>query len=271
MQTSITPENHYPADAHFIEHVLSRLPFSLRHSVSNTYSYQFSTTGRQAANLYLLSVQGYLDGKSLLTLSDENIRMKAERLAKGFRFNDLHKAAGYLNSQGFDLPMGETDQGIIARVKCPVWWERSMKRKQDRQQEQLSIQLGLVRKGLQPYCSTALLKRIQARHQRAMQIMEGFEAVSDDGEVLNLLDVLKGSVANPAVRRAELMVRMRGFEDYAMNNDHAAMFYTITTPSPHRQNITAYQVPDSMKNIRITHRAMLRNICVRSGPASAQS
>ena len=234
MQT-FTPKNHYPADSHFIESVVSRLPLSIAGSVCNTYSYQYDTQGRQAANTYLLSVQGYLSGKSLLTFSDENIRLKAQRLADNCKIHDLEKAADYLNQQGFGLPAGDTDESILARVKCPVWWQRGLRRKQDRQQEQLSIQLGLVRKGFQPYCSSALLNRIQARHKRSMEIMEGFEAVSDDGEVVNLAEVLAGSVANPAIRRAELMVRMRGFEDYANSNDHAAMFYTITTPSKYHR------------------------------------
>ena len=234
MQT-FTPNNHHPADGHFIESVVSRLPLSIAGSVCNTYSYQYNTQGRQAANTYLLNVQDYLSGKSLLMLSDENIRLKAERLADNCKIHDLDKAADYLSQQGFDLPAGDTDESILARVKCPVWWQRGLRRKQDRQQEQLSIQLGLVRKGFQPYCSSALLNRIQARHQRSMEIMAGFEAASDDGEVVNLAEVLAGSVANPAIRRAELMVRMRGFEDYANSKNHAAMFYTITTPSKYHR------------------------------------
>lgn len=227
--------NHFPADAHFIDGIITRLPFAIQNRIRNTYGYQYDQSGRQAANIYLIGVQDYLKGKSLLTLSDENIRIKAQRLADNCRIHSIDKAADYLASQGMPLPTGDTEQSILARVKCPVWWERSLRRKQDRQQEQLSIQLGLVRKGYQPYCSSALLSRIQARHQRSMEIMEGFEAVSDDGEVISLAEVLKGSVANPAVRRAELMVRMRGFEDYANSNDHAAMFYTITTPSKYHR------------------------------------
>ena len=37
----------------------------------------------------------------------------------------------------------------------------------------------------------------------------------DTGERLSLADKVNGSIANPAIRRAELMVRMRGFEDLA--------------------------------------------------------
>ncbi|MEZ5448317.1 MAG: replication endonuclease [Thiolinea sp.] len=81
----------------------------------------------------------------------------------------------------------------MARVKCPVWWERSLRRKQDREQEQLAIELGLVRKGLQPYCSTGLLNRVLERHKRSLEMLKNFEAVSDEGDTVDLLDVLKGS------------------------------------------------------------------------------
>ncbi len=223
--------NHHPADTLFIDDTLQKLPASIAASVRNTYSYQYDQQGRQAANLYLLGVQDYTTGKTLLTHSDDTLKTKAERIAKVCDVSSVEKAAAYLDSVGLPLPTGDTEESVLARVKCPLWWERALRRKQDREQELLSIQLGHIRKGLQPYCSTALLNRIQARHKRSMEIMAGFEAVSDEGDTLNLLEVLQGSTANPAIRRAELMVRMRGFEDYANTQDHAAMFYTITCPS----------------------------------------
>lgn len=223
--------NCYPADRPFIDNILQQLPANIAASVRNTYGYQFDQQGRREANLYMLSVQDYTTGKTLLSHSDDTIKTKAERITKVCDVSSTNKAAAYLSSIGLCLPTGDTDESILARVKCPLWWERALRRKQDREQELLSIQLGHIRKGLQPYCSTALLTRIQQRHQRSMEIMEGFEAVSDEGDTLNLLEVLQGSTANPAIRRAELMVRMRGFEDYANTQNHAAMFYTITCPS----------------------------------------
>ena len=91
-------------------------------------------------------------------------------------------------------------------------------------------------KTVQPYCSTALLNRIEARHKRSMEIMKGYEAVSDEGDTLDLLEVLKGSTANPAIRRAELMMRMRGFEDYA---NSARTCRHVLHHHLHRQNTTA--------------------------------
>ena len=222
---------HHPADTLFIDNTLQKLPARIAASVRNTYGYQYDQQGRQAANLYLLSVQNYTTGKTLLTHADDALKTKAERIANICDVSNVEKAAVYLESVGLPLPIGDTEASILARVKCPLWWERALRRKQDREQELLSIQLGHIRKGFQPYCSTSLLNRIQARHKRSMEIMAGFEAVSDEGDTLSLLEVLQGSTANPAIRRAELMVRMRGFEDYANQQEHAAMFYTITCPS----------------------------------------
>ncbi|MGB0849596.1 MAG: replication endonuclease, partial [Thiolinea sp.] len=236
--------NHYPGDKLFIDGILHKLPSAIAASVRNTYGYQYDRQGRQAANLYLLSVEGYTSGKTLLMHSDDTIRHKAQRLVKVCDVKSVEKAAAYLASVGLSLPAGDTDESILARVKCPLFWERALRRKQDREQELLSVQLGHIRKGLQPYCSTALLSRVQARHKRSMEIMAGFEAVSDEGDTLGLLEVLKGSTANPAIRRAELMVRMRGFEDYATQQGHAAMFYTLTCPSKYHR-VSGYGLNDN--------------------------
>jgi len=55
--------------------------------------------------------------------------------------------------------------------------------------------------------------------------------VNEEGDELALLALWKGSVANPAVRRAELMARLRGFERTAKQLGHVARFYTLTAPS----------------------------------------
>ncbi len=227
--------SHHPADVFFIEDTLHKLPVSIAASVRNTYSYQYIQKGRQAANLYLLSVQDYTNDKTLLTHSDDTLRTKAERLAKICNVTSKEKSAAYLLSAGLSLPAGDTEASILARVKCAVWWEKALRRKQDREQELLSIQLGHIRTAFQPYCSTALLQRIQQRHQRSMEILQSYEAVSDEGDTCDLLAVLKGSTANPVIRRAELMVRMRGFEDYAKQQNHVAMFYTLTCPSKYHR------------------------------------
>ncbi len=227
----MTPTAIHPHDVYWVTEQLSALPLSTAGSVSRIYSQTFSDQGRQAANLYLLQVGGLTGGKSLLHHTDKTLQLKAERLARIGKGISLEKAQAVVASEGLPLPTAFDDAGVLARMACPLWWERKLRRKQDREQEQLSVELGLVRKGKQAYVSSAMFQRIQARHQASLEVLANYEMVSDDGDTLPMLDVLKGSVANPEVRRAELMVRMRGFEDYAKAEGHTALFYTLTTPS----------------------------------------
>jgi len=54
------------------------------------------------------------------------------------------------------------------------------------------------------------------------------------------LNILKGSIANPSVRMAELMNRIYGFEAYAKEKGHIAEFYTFTAPSQYHANSSKY-------------------------------
>ena len=51
------------------------------------------------------------------------------------------------------------------------------------------------------------------------------------GEVMPLDEVIAGSQANPANRRAAMMVRIKGIEARARAKSHTALFLTITAPS----------------------------------------
>ncbi|MDX7854414.1 replication endonuclease, partial [Aeromonas caviae] len=51
------------------------------------------------------------------------------------------------------------------------------------------------------------------------------------GQEIDLVDAVMGSVANPEIRRHELMVRMRGFEDMAQEQGKLGLFLTLTAPS----------------------------------------
>ena len=261
--------NHNPHDTGFVTGILDRVPLRVSGFVERAYSRLYADQGRQAANQYLLGVCDLMDSKRFLSADDAALRARAEREAGRCRGLTLEAGEAYLAGFGLSLPVAETEAGVLARLACPLWWTRALIRRHDRETEHFSIQVGVVRKGVQAYCSNALLDRVLQRHASAMAMMASWEAVSDEGDTLPLLDVLKGSTANPEVRRAELMVRMRGFEHYANEQDHVARFYTLTCPSkfhrysgsalnPHYQNATPKEAQAYLCSVWARIRASLK-------------
>ena len=92
----------------------------------------------------------------------------------------------------------------------------------------------------QAYVSDASLAKIQARQQRSLKRMQTLQLVSDQGDEVDMLDIINASPANPAIRRAELMNRLHGFEQYAHSHQHVAEFYTLTAPSKYHPSSTKY-------------------------------
>jgi hypothetical protein len=56
-------------------------------------------------------------------------------------------------------------------------------------------------------------------------------AENEEGDVYLLSELKEQSVSNPYVKKSELMVRCRGFENLAQRLEHISLFITITCPS----------------------------------------
>ena len=138
---------------------------------------------------------------------------------------------------------------IKARLMDEAWWMRRLVRQQDRKFEKCAIHWGRVRKDKQLYVSNETLEKITARRNRSLKIMQDLLAVSDEGDEVDMVDILKGSIANPTVRMAELMNRIYGFEEYAKQHGHMGEFYTFTAPSKYHANSSKYAgyTPDEVQ------------------------
>lgn len=121
--------------------------------------------------------------------------------------------------------------GIIKRVKTEKWWKGRMRRVQARRIEQISRELHQVVITRSAYCSPVGRREWQRRQLINRDMLEHTLMQADDGEQFTLADLSETSVANPAVRRTELMVRMAGFELYAKQLGYVGYFFTITCPS----------------------------------------
>ncbi|MEQ1974991.1 replication endonuclease [Xenorhabdus sp. SGI240] len=127
-----------------------------------------------------------------------------------------------------------TDDQLCAgllRLMSDKWWYGRLKRLRDVQSEHMAIAVGQVQKSASPYVSRTTLREWTEQKRRNWEFLQQFELENEDGDRISLVDKVLGSIANPAVRRCELMIRMRGFEDLANEMGCIGDFYTITAPS----------------------------------------
>lgn len=74
---------------------------------------------------------------------------------------------------------------------------------------------------------------IHKREQRrkSLEFFRSHELVNEDGDTLDMEDVVNASNSNPAHRRNEMMACVKGLELIAEMRGDCAVFYTITCPS----------------------------------------
>jgi len=231
-------------DCAAIEDTFNATPERLHEVMSARYNELYKEQGYREANLFFTRLRN--DAQNTITAfqNEDDIKERAKRYAiycRRYRNNGEFSAAfEFAIMRGVLIPELPNEQAQLKRLCNPEWWQRQLIRKQDRETEHFAIRSRLVNANRQPYVSDELLARILARHQRAMAIMERMEVVNEQGDVLDMADVVKGSLANPAVRRAELMTRLNGFEQYAESLGHVAEFYTLTAPSKYHANSDKY-------------------------------
>ncbi|MBD8169544.1 replication endonuclease [Erwinia persicina] len=120
----------------------------------------------------------------------------------------------------------------VARIESPAWWLRRLRSLHDQWREHLMIVAGYVHGKAKPYCSEPCFKEWIAQKKANREYINAMELEDKEtGERISLADKVNGSVANKNIRRAELMARMRGFEDLAKADGLVGEFYTLTAPS----------------------------------------
>ena len=137
------------------------------------------------------------------------------------------------------MPKFKTDEArdnwilsVIVRLLSAKWWEKRINRCWDRLQEHINILLGKVRKGVSAYVSNATMKVVRERKRAMMRWLAESEVMNGQHDlVISMKDCWEASISNPVNRRNEMMVRMRGFEDYAEEQGHVGVFFTWTSPS----------------------------------------
>lgn len=117
-------------------------------------------------------------------------------------------------------------------------WKRRLKRLAYRWREHLQIAYGDVGCTASVYCSKKQISLWEEQRRRNRLIMKNLELEDEDsGDRISLADTIDASVSNPALRRVELMTRIRGFRDIARNAGFEARFFTITAPGKYHARL----------------------------------
>lgn len=120
----------------------------------------------------------------------------------------------------------------LSRLTDDRWWLRRLKMQRMQWREALQIAIGNVRNNTSPYASRQALHDVKARRQSNLDYLHRCELENvATGERADLMDKVLGSIANPAIRRMELMNTLAGIETYATRNGHCGLFITLTTPA----------------------------------------
>lgn len=119
----------------------------------------------------------------------------------------------------------------ISRMTSDKWWLGKLRRHAGEWREHLHIALNNVCKRVSTYASKMTIHEWKEQKRRTKEFLKSMELEDEEGNRISLIDKYWGSVANPAIRRTEMMVRVRGFENICNELGYIAEFYTITAPS----------------------------------------
>lgn len=206
---------------------------------------------KREANLLVVEATEAAKSRVPLSASDEDLQRAAEEaagdaagIAGVIARVGVEKGRALLEQHcgrwGVEPPPGATQDGpAVARMCCKRWWLRRLRKALGRRCDGAAIRLGLVRRGLWLYATQDAVERRQAQRRRNARALDNAVVECEaSGESLSLAEVVAGSIANPEVKRAELMTRIKGCDAIATENGDACEFWTLTAPSEyHAQRI----------------------------------
>lgn len=258
----------------WVNEQIAGLPRALARSVKREYSHKIGgkhpdeMTGDKLrkTNLWLLDLLARMPAGAVdLAASDHELIEQATRRAAycqemKHKGRELAEVNAYCVAKGASIPDGQNDDAVWARACCSIWWRRQLRMRHARAVEAVSIETGRVHKYAGLYCSDDTLSRRTEQRRRNAAMLETMMAVNELGQSFTLAELAAVGMSNHAIRRAELMTRIAGFDLIAKGVGHAGEFYTLTTPSQfHARHHTGQ--PNSKYDPKNTPIAAQKHLC----------
>jgi hypothetical protein len=193
------------------------------------------------ANLDLAALKRELsDIKFSATTDDADICEAAMRLASLCEFSafDGERIAEHFGIE-CTWPKGVTDEGKQRRFCDARWWRKKLRSNVGRAVEESMRRRGLVRFGKAVYVTDWALRRFRGHRSANRAMLDSSVVVNEEGTQLDLAEIAAGSVSNPALRRKEMMLRARGFEEIARSKGYTWTFATLTAASAFHPQLRA--------------------------------
>jgi hypothetical protein len=220
------------------------------------------------------------DTESLpLDAGDDAIFSQAERAQRAaYRICETLTTTDAILSELFALcdrhrinhPAGDTPREQIARCVDRAWWIRGIRKEHARRFEHVAIRLGFtgLRQGV--YLSNESAFRQKRRNAQNAKLLENITLQNELGHEYTLAELAALGTANKAIRRGELMTRIRGFEEIANDLRHIGLFATVTAPSKYHSvggTNPKYEgaTPREAQAYLVGVWALMRSACQRAG------
>lgn len=187
---------------------------------------------------YLLDLISNTEIPNELVLEESKLKKLADVLSRKAMYVETlvpdniaeHAITSIASRLYIDKPKADT-RGILARYKNPQWWIKNIRKSQSRLFEINALQLNRINSKRCKYVSDEAVYRWRNQQARNRGFKESTTAVNELGQEFTLQQLSDRSVSAPYIRRSELMVRLRGFEEIADTSKDVGILCTITCPS----------------------------------------
>ncbi|NVK74742.1 MAG: replication endonuclease [Oceanospirillaceae bacterium] len=187
-----------------------------------------------------LRLSGYLKSKGLDPIALDNPIRSGNPL--GLKENALRVASEQLTESCIKQVRRLLTTLFQWQDYC--WWVRQLRKSLNRQIETAAHAANRVNLHKGVYASDISVNRRRGQIKRNQRLLEQTLAVNELGDSFTLAELSNKNVSNPVNRRAELMVRIRGNEDFANQEGLKGVFMTITCPSKYHRSLSVNGAPN---------------------------